>query len=53
VLRECLRLVKQGVPWNEAWNMSPARRLACLIAFGEMDGGIFDWQSLCWREAKS
>jgi hypothetical protein len=45
-----LRLVKSGVPWDEVWNMSPTRRLALVVAFGEIDGGEFDWRLMQWRQ---
>jgi hypothetical protein len=45
-------LVKHGVPWDVAWGMSPARRLATLVVSGELDGGEFDWDRLRWKERK-
>jgi hypothetical protein len=50
VIREVMRLVKLGVPWSEAWAMSPARRWALIVAAGEMDGGRFDWTKRRWIE---
>jgi hypothetical protein len=32
--------------------MSPARRLAFAIAFGENDGGSYNWNTMRWREKK-
>jgi hypothetical protein len=45
-----LRLVKHGVPWDVAWKMSPTRRLAYVVAFGEIDGGRFDWSTKTWSD---
>ena len=53
MLREILRIVRQGVPWNEAWALSRARRWAIIVALGEMDGGSFDWDAMRWREKTS
>ena len=50
MLREVLRLVKHGVPWRDAWAMSPTRRWAVIVAAGEIDGGSYDWNTLRWRE---
>lgn len=44
-----MRLVRVGVPWDVAWRMSPARRLACIVIAGELDGGEFDWDRLEWK----
>jgi hypothetical protein len=46
------RLVKHGVPWDVAWSLSPARRLAYIVVAGELDGGSFDWHRLAWREPR-
>lgn len=45
------RLLKNGVTMQEAWAMSPARRLAFVVALGEIDGAVFDWEMLRWRDA--
>jgi hypothetical protein len=44
--------VKHGVPWDAAWQLTPTRRLAYLVAAGEIDGGEFDWGAMRWRERK-
>ncbi len=43
-----LYLLRNGVPWTEIMTMSPARRLACCVCIGEIDGGAFDWSTLQW-----
>lgn len=45
-----LRLTEYGVPWDVAWGMSPVRRLACLIAGGEMRGGTYLWDRDEWQQ---
>jgi hypothetical protein len=32
--------------------MSRGERLAWIVAFGEAEGGEFDWQAMRWRERK-
>ncbi len=53
MLREFLVLARNGVPWDEVCRMTPTRRLASVVAIGEMDGGEFDWSWLCWRERQA
>ncbi len=47
--RDALSLVKHGVPYEKAMTMSAARRLAHVVAFGELDGRTFDWHALRWE----
>jgi hypothetical protein len=49
-LAEVVALVKLGVPYDAAMEMSPARRMAFLVISGEQDGGSFDWDNLRWRD---
>lgn len=35
-----------------ALKISPARRLAFCVAFGELDGGTFNWHTMQWVEKK-
>jgi hypothetical protein len=57
-LRECLALIKQGVPWKVVFGeelsgpLSNDERLAYLIMFGEMDGGTFNWSTGKWEKPK-
>lgn len=41
-------LIEKGVPWHEVWSMSPARRMAMIVTFGELSGGTWDWDKLKW-----
>ena len=51
-------LLSNGVPWHIAWgcepgepsHLRPAERLALRIAFGEMQGGEWDWDAGGWRQ---
>jgi len=44
-------LVKSGVPYEAALRMSDARRVAFVIALGELSGDKkYDWQSGSWRK---
>ncbi len=44
------KLVKIGVPWEQAWKMNPAMRLAWLVIDGENEGGSFDWKAMRWNK---
>ncbi len=50
MLKEILKLVGAGVPYDVALNWTPARRLAALVAVGELAGGVFDWNRLAWND---
>lgn len=46
-----LRLVKSGVPWEVAWSLSPERRLAYVVVFGELESGLqYDWKRMRWPD---
>ena len=45
-----LRLVKHGVPFHEAFALSPVRRTAYLIVFGEIDGHAWDYVNHRWKD---
>ncbi len=45
---QILYLARNGVPWSEIMTMSAERRLACCVALGEIDGGMFDWSTMKW-----
>jgi hypothetical protein len=49
-LRECLALVKFGVPFDVAFSLTNNVRVAWLVIMGELDGGEFNWSSLRWNE---
>jgi hypothetical protein len=45
-----VRLVQSGVPYHEAYAMSPAKRLAWAVQVGLNDGGKFDWGAMKWAK---
>ena len=52
-----LFLVKNGVPWEAVFGpikgpLSPTLRFACVVAFGEMDGGVWNWERRQWEKPK-
>ncbi len=49
-MRQLMRLLKIGVPWNVAINSSVTRRFAMIVAAGEIEGGTFDWGNMRWEE---
>lgn len=49
-MRECIALVKYGVPFDVAFSVSNDMRVAWLIIFGEIDGGEFDWGAITWKK---
>ena len=51
-LRDALALVKNGIPYDKAMKLSPARRLAFCIIFGELDGGKWNWDRMGWDDPK-
>lgn len=48
MLTQMLYLARNGVPWSVIKAMSAERRIACCVALGEMDGGVFDWAAMDW-----
>lgn len=48
MLIQILYLARNGVPWSEIMTMSSERRIACCVALGELDGGLFDWKTMSW-----
>ncbi|WP_153472512.1 hypothetical protein [Komagataeibacter medellinensis] len=47
---EVAALVANGVPWNVAMDMPRVRRMAFLVAFGELAGGRYDWNARQWED---
>jgi hypothetical protein len=43
-----LRLVKNGVPYDVAFSLSPVELEAYLICFGILDGGNFSFDRMKW-----
>ena len=44
-----LYLVRNGVPFDVAFSLPPDERMAFVVAFGTLDGRVFNWQSLRWN----
>lgn len=48
--------MKNGVPWDIAFDLceggpeNETLALACHVAFGEFEGGKFDWDGLRWED---
>jgi hypothetical protein len=38
------------VPFDVAFSLPAAERLAFIVAIGELDGRHFDWRGLAWKE---
>lgn len=49
-LVDCLYLVGCGVPFDVAFSLSPAERLAFTVIFGTLAGRRFDWSRLAWED---
>ncbi|MBV1829723.1 hypothetical protein HNW77_01375 [Komagataeibacter sp. AV436] len=49
MLIEVAALVGHGVPWDVAMSMPRVRRMAFLVAFGELAGGRYDWSTQQWE----
>lgn len=47
---DCLYLVRCGVPFDLAFSLDCAERLAFIVIMGTLDGQAFDWTKLCWAE---
>jgi hypothetical protein len=47
-----LWLVKNGVPYDKAFDLDDVERLAHAIIFGEYEGNIWDWSAMRWRNDK-
>lgn len=47
-MREIMYLLDGGVPWEVATRITPTRRLAMVVARGELRGGTYDWATLRW-----
>jgi hypothetical protein len=45
-------LVKNGIPWDVAVNLSHKERVAWAIIFGEIEGGEFDYRFMKWKEKR-
>jgi hypothetical protein len=38
------------VPFDVAFSLPLDERLAWVVAIGSLDGGVFDWTNLAWKE---
>jgi hypothetical protein len=47
-----LYLVRCGVPYDVAFALEEAERIAHVVALGTLSGLIFDWNRLSWSDAK-
>ena len=41
-------LVKAGVPFDVAFSLDDATRLACCVIAGEQEGNKWNWNALAW-----
>jgi hypothetical protein len=42
--------IKNGIPFDVAFAMDDAERLAACVAFGELNGGVWSWDSMRWQD---
>lgn len=49
-MKECLFLVKNGVPFDVAFELEEIERAAWSIIFSEMNGAKFDWNAMSFIE---
>lgn len=49
-MRECLWLVKNGIPFDVAFSLSDTHRAAWCIVFSELGGRKFNWTSMAFEE---
>lgn len=52
-IRECLWLVKNGVPFDVAFSLDDVTRAGWSIAFSEMGGAKFNWNSMQFEEQQT
>jgi hypothetical protein len=45
-----LLLSEAGVPWDELRTWSRTRRLAAVVALGEIKGRYFNWHTMQWDD---
>ena len=51
-IRECLWLVKNNIPIDVAFRLDDVTRTAFSIVFSEMEGAVFDWDAMRFRDDK-
>lgn len=50
VFSEACYLIKNGIPFDVAFSLSPAKRIAFAIKFGQLDGNKFNFDTMRWEE---
>lgn len=50
MMKDVLYLVHKGIPYQQAMALDASERLACIVIFGELDGGSWNWDRMEWRE---
>ena len=43
-------LVKNGIPFDVAFSLGPAEKVAYCVVMGELNGSSFDWETMSWRK---
>ncbi len=51
-MRECLWLVKNGIPFDVAFRLDENTRTAWSIVFSEQSGATFNWDTMRFEEPK-
>ena len=51
-IRQCLWLVKNGVPFDVAFSLGANERLAWSIIMSEHEGAKFNWNTLAFEDSK-
>lgn len=49
-MRECLWLVKNGIPFDVAFSLDDLTRAAWCITYSEMEGSAFDWDAMKFKD---
>ncbi len=47
---DCLYLVSCGVPFEVAFGLDDAERIAFVVTMGQLGGLAFDWRRLQWKD---
>ncbi len=47
---DSLYLCRNGVPFDVAFSLDPADRLAWVVAIGRLDGREYDFATMSWKE---
>ena len=48
-LVDCLYLVRNGIPFDVAFSLPPADRLAWVVVLGELEGHSWDHEAGSWQ----